>query len=262
MTRTFQTALLVSVLAHVVAFAVATCLPSRQATRDPSALEIIPVVQVSFLADDPSPPPAASVVAAAVELPKPPVETPPKPEPPKGIPPPPVVEKPKPAPPVEPKPVLPEAPLIPVVAAPVVAPVIAVATPRPVSVEPTRPSTVPGVPSPALSVPDPSARPSTTPAVVGETVRVRGIPSYRKRFEPVYPALARKRRQEGVVLLRVQLDAAGYVESAVIAQSSGFTLLDDAARAAVRNWEFEAARLNNRPVSSEVEVPVRFELRP
>ena len=97
---------------------------------------------------------------------------------------------------------------------------------------------------------------------MGETVRVRGVPSYRKRLEPVYPALARKRRQEGVVLLRVRLDAAGHVESAVVAQSSGFTLLDDAARAAVQDSEFEAARLDNRPVPSEVEVPVRFELRP
>ena len=43
--------------------------------------------------------------------------------------------------------------------------------------------------------------------------------------------------------------------------SSGFLLLDDAARIALREWEVEAAKVNPVLVPSEVEVPVCFELK-
>lgn len=43
--------------------------------------------------------------------------------------------------------------------------------------------------------------------------------------------------------------------------SSGFPLLDDAARIALREWEVEAAKVNPVLVPSEVEVPVCFELK-
>ena len=36
-------------------------------------------------------------------------------------------------------------------------------------------------------------------------------------------------------------------------------LLDEAAMQAVRDWEFEPARIGPLPVEAEIEVPVRFE---
>lgn len=262
MNRTFKTALLVSVLAHVVVFAGAAWLPSRRTATDPTVQEFLAVVQMSVLADDPSPSPSPATVAAAVELPKPVAEIPRPPEPPKEIPPPPVVEKPKPAPPVEPVPIAPAPPVsAPILTSAVTQQVVAAVAPRSPNVEATsgRTTTTHPTPGPISSNAATNSAPSATG---GETIRIHGVPAYRKRLEPIYPATARKRRQEGAVLLRVQLDAAGRVENAVIAKSSGFPLLDEAARTAVRDWEFEAAKVNSRPVPSEVEVPVRFQLNP
>lgn len=97
---------------------------------------------------------------------------------------------------------------------------------------------------------------STRPALPG----VRATPLYRKNPEPPYPAAARRRRQEGVVLLQVTVAAAGRATRVEVKQSSGFALLDEAAVRAVRQWEFEPARLDSKAVASEIEVPVRFRL--
>ena len=49
--------------------------------------------------------------------------------------------------------------------------------------------------------------------------------------------------------------------SVVIFRSSGFSLLDNAALAAVRKWQFLPAVHNGRTVAAWVEIPVRFTLR-
>jgi protein TonB len=120
------------------------------------------------------------------------------------------------------------------------------APPLPAPVEAT-----PGAPSVAANAPIPVAR---------EAVRAR--PRYKRNPEPPYPALARRRRQEGVVLLSVRVDAAGRPESVEVQVSSGFASLDDAAVAAVTRWEFEPGRLDGEPVASQVEVPIHFQLGP
>jgi protein TonB len=72
---------------------------------------------------------------------------------------------------------------------------------------------------------------------------------------------ARRRGDQGVVLLRVHVRADGSVVTAEIKQSSGSSLLDDAALQTVReSWRFVPARLNSTPVESWVEVPIRFVL--
>ncbi|HEX4350983.1 MAG TPA: TonB family protein [Verrucomicrobiae bacterium] len=86
-------------------------------------------------------------------------------------------------------------------------------------------------------------------------------PDYLKNPEPVYPEQARRRHQEGLVLLAVTVTAQGRTGRVEIKKSSGFPLLDNAAVQAVRDWEFQPARLNSLALESEIEVPVRFELR-
>jgi len=81
-----------------------------------------------------------------------------------------------------------------------------------------------------------------------------------KNQEPHYPAAARRRHQEGLVLLTVTVDAQGRVGRAGVKRTSGFPLLDEAALQSVRTWEFDPARLGSQPVESEIEVPVRFKL--
>ena len=72
---------------------------------------------------------------------------------------------------------------------------------------------------------------------------------------------ARRRRQQGTVLLSVRVGASGEPESVALARSSGSVALDEAALAAVRSWQFEPALQEGRPVASEVEIPIQFELR-
>ena len=90
---------------------------------------------------------------------------------------------------------------------------------------------------------------------------VEAKPNYLKNPEPDYPELARRRHQEGLVLLAVKVTAQGRAGRVEIKKSSGFSLLDDAAAQAVRNWEFEPARIGSLALESDIVVPVRFELR-
>jgi protein TonB len=63
------------------------------------------------------------------------------------------------------------------------------------------------------------------------------------------------------VLLRVQVQADGRVARVVVARSSGFEVLDAAARSAIEQWKFLPAQRDGTPVPAWVELPVRFELR-
>lgn len=85
---------------------------------------------------------------------------------------------------------------------------------------------------------------------------------YRSHPRPEYPAQARRDRQEGVVLLKVQIGPDGRPADVALQRSSGFPLLDESAIRAVKRWTFEPATAVGLPVASQVEVPVRFNLVP
>lgn len=85
-------------------------------------------------------------------------------------------------------------------------------------------------------------------------------PYYLKRGQPEYPAVARRKRQEGVVVLTVFINALGGLDKIEIRESSGFPLLDEAAIAAERKSRFRPAYVDNRAVPAKAEVPYRFKL--
>lgn len=118
-----------------------------------------------------------------------------------------------------------------------------------------RPATTPVVPQPE---PSPAKPEPVKPEPAEPLLQVRA--RYRRNPAPDYPDEARRRRQEGVVLLRVQVNAKGRVEGVEVERSSGTPSLDQAATRAVRRWEFEPARRGDAPVASTVTVPVRFRL--
>ena len=90
---------------------------------------------------------------------------------------------------------------------------------------------------------------------------VSARPDYGVNPKPTYPMLARRRGEQGVVLLRVHVRADGSVAEVTVTQSSGFSQLDDSALRTVReSWRFIPARLDGIPVESWVEVPIRFVL--
>jgi protein TonB len=78
---------------------------------------------------------------------------------------------------------------------------------------------------------------------------------------PVYPVGARRRGEQGTVMLRVLVGSDGAVLRAEVARSSGYQRLDAAALEAVRTrWRFVAARRDGEAVRSWVLVPIRFTL--
>lgn len=85
-------------------------------------------------------------------------------------------------------------------------------------------------------------------------------PDYLKNQEPDYPLAARRRGQQGVVVVKVTVSPAGRATEVTVKQSSGFAVLDEAALRAVRDYEFVPAQLGAIPVESKIEVPIRFKL--
>jgi periplasmic protein TonB len=78
---------------------------------------------------------------------------------------------------------------------------------------------------------------------------------------PAYPRRSRRRGEQGTVTLRVLVGSDGGVVRVEVAQSSGYGLLDDAARETVRTrWRFVPARHAGTAVESWVLVPIRFAL--
>ncbi len=86
-------------------------------------------------------------------------------------------------------------------------------------------------------------------------------PLYRDNPPPEYPRRAMQRNQQGTVFLEVLVNSRGRVEEIKVAESSGYSILDRAARDAVRDWVFEPGRKAGRPVDTWVRLPVRFELQ-
>jgi protein TonB len=82
------------------------------------------------------------------------------------------------------------------------------------------------------------------------------------RVLPDYPAEARRRRIEGLVVLEAILDRAGRIEDGSLRVRRSPPLLDDAALAAVRRWRFSPGRdQTGTAVRVRLEIPVRFVLR-
>lgn len=84
---------------------------------------------------------------------------------------------------------------------------------------------------------------------------------YLKNPAPAYPEAARRRGYEGTVVLTARIDKTGFVLLVGIEQSSGHSLLDEAALKAVKRWQFCPGMLGNIPVESTVRVPVKFDLK-
>lgn len=78
---------------------------------------------------------------------------------------------------------------------------------------------------------------------------------------PAYPSLSRRLGEEGRVLLRVQVNAAGAPTQVLLQQSSGHARLDEVASATVRRWQFVPARQGSRPIEAWVTVPIKFSLK-
>ena len=125
-------------------------------------------------------------------------------------------------------------------------------------------NTVSDVP-PAFSVPPPPPAPApAAPTVVAPPppaiIAARFDADYLDNPKPVYPHASRRLGEQGKVLLRVHVSAAGRAEKVEIKASSGFARLDQAANDAVSRWRFVPARQGEQSIAAWVQVPITFQL--
>jgi protein TonB len=86
-------------------------------------------------------------------------------------------------------------------------------------------------------------------------------PSFREPpRQPNYPSQARRRNQQGVVLVEVRLDERGQQRSLSVLRSSGVDSLDRAALDAVAQWRFRPETTGGQAVPSRVQIPIQFAL--
>ena len=115
----------------------------------------------------------------------------------------------------------------------------------------------PAVPANPPAAPKPAPRP-TGPVRAGDVVPP---PAVTRRVDAAYPADARASRAQGTVTVEAVIGTDGRVSDARVLQGV-HPLLDQAAVAAVRQWEFQPSTLDRQPVSVIHAVPVTFTAPP
>ncbi|MCB0325989.1 MAG: energy transducer TonB [Bdellovibrionales bacterium] len=89
---------------------------------------------------------------------------------------------------------------------------------------------------------------------------VSQMPVLLAQIDPVYPEEARKKNIEGQVVLKVLIDEEGKVARSIIVEDPGYGF-GKAAKEAMMDYTFKAARIENQNVAVEIRYVVRFELK-
>jgi periplasmic protein TonB len=112
----------------------------------------------------------------------------------------------------------------------------------------------------AATVPAPdSGRAVATVEVRAPSLRVPGgrLAAF---VNTCYPAASRRLSEEGRVVLRVDVDAAGRASAWNVARGSRFARLDAAAACVIRRLEFSPGRRDGAAVAASVTLPIVFRL--
>jgi protein TonB len=83
---------------------------------------------------------------------------------------------------------------------------------------------------------------------------------YLRNPKPGYPAASKRQGEQGTVVLRVFVTAAGDAKQVSLKTSSGFSRLDRAALETVKSWKFVPAKRDDNAVDAWVLVPIKFSL--
>lgn len=89
----------------------------------------------------------------------------------------------------------------------------------------------------------------------------QSAPKLVKSPKPRYPSESIRRRQEGRVVVSLEVLESGAVGEVTIAQSSGFAALDQSALESLKNWHYANASGNGQMVRQWVRVSIVFELK-
>ena len=107
--------------------------------------------------------------------------------------------------------------------------------------------------------PAPPAPPAPAPEPVRTGVAISASYAASNR-PPVQPARSLRNGEQGKVILRVMVQADGSAGEVQVRTSSGFPLLDEAARSAVQTWRFNPATSDGKPIAEWYLVPIIFKL--
>lgn len=158
-----------------------------------------------------------------------------------------------------PPPPLPEP--LPLPARPEPRPVPVVAMPQPAVVAATVvESSVPAPITPPLPTAVPRPGDDGTAVAAGHGNGVMQTLAYASRSELRYPVASMRANEQGEVLLRVLVNAAGKPQRIDVAHSSGYPKLDRAARESVQHWTFRPVLQNGVATPAWGLVPVSFHL--
>ncbi len=91
-----------------------------------------------------------------------------------------------------------------------------------------------------------------------QTTPPRLDPAYLHNPAPNYPALSRRNRESGTVLLLVRVDPDGNATAVTLHKSSGHERLDQAAVQAVTRWRFVPGMRGQTAISATVIIPISF----
>jgi protein TonB len=166
-----------------------------------------------------------------------------------AVPPPPASVQAPPAPPKPPSPPMPDA--------------LAAQDPVPTPAPPTASPTQPSYPPPQREAPQISLGGSDETDAIAfgpHVIPARVDAKYHNR-EPVYPADAARRAEQGAVIMLIHVSEEGLPTAVDIEQTSGFASLDRAARDAVMTWHFLPGIRDGRPIAFEMALRVEFRLQ-
>ena len=114
---------------------------------------------------------------------------------------------------------------------------------------------------PVSAEPAPIAIKPSDPATPAPLSIVKASPIVAENKPPHYPRMALRRQQAGTVLLRVHVLANGTLDTIQLHASSRHRLLDQAAIAAVSDWQFSPQTTNGQFENSWVNIPITFKLK-
>jgi protein TonB len=83
---------------------------------------------------------------------------------------------------------------------------------------------------------------------------------YLQNAKPAYPAISRKLREQGKVVVEVLIGADGSAQQAKVQASSGFDRLDAAALATVQRWRYVPGKKGGVATAMWFSVPIHFVL--
>ena len=146
-------------------------------------------------------------------------------------------------------PVLPQAPMP-----------VAIADPTPAPDAPTgialaAPAALPPVAAPVAEAAKPVAPPAPPKVALPSSDA-----DYLQNPRPAYPALSKRLREQGKVVVRVFIGVDGTAQEAQIGQSSGYARLDQAALATVQQWRYVPGKRGGAAEAMWFNVPINFVL--